>query len=474
MDFVFGYAAIHAYKAYNDEIFKRYAQDSWEYGMNYTLSNDQVAARHTPVKNFTLQVDCTGFKVTGGSFWASHKPQCCSSKWSFIWVISSLLAEVTANNTYLDAAIASSEFILNQLGNSNSLIKDSLNIGPTDTCQAGQDYPYNSGLTIEGLAILDALQPDPDRLQKLYNIISAATIADWHNKDGVIVSNAPSGYGHPQQGGDSHLIRAMNEVYHRTNDSNLQSYAEKYLSVQYNALLDFSTSEGTDIYGGQWTGPPSDQISGENQTVALSLLVNAISLTDAIQSPEPTFTTIPPGATLPASPPSSHSARTGAIIGGVIGGVILVILTGLCFLRLRRKNQRRLNAPSQYLPSFVVFPSSSQTTLGQSASSGYSRAQKGQNSNNRNQFASDRIIQPLDGKRGIREQTTLPASSADNVTQDTAPPATIVPITQPPLPSVQNRDNMTTEDLITLLNQRLQPGPHWEEEMPPEYPRTPH
>jgi hypothetical protein len=57
-----GYAAMRAYRAYNDPTFLAIAQTIWEYGNSYTLTQAQVDAGRTPVKDFEIQPSCSSCK----------------------------------------------------------------------------------------------------------------------------------------------------------------------------------------------------------------------------------------------------------------------------------------------------------------------------------------------------------------------------------------------------------------------------
>jgi hypothetical protein len=55
-----GYAAMLAYQAYKDPTFLHIAENIWEYATNYTLTQAQLDAGQTSVKNYTLQAACNG------------------------------------------------------------------------------------------------------------------------------------------------------------------------------------------------------------------------------------------------------------------------------------------------------------------------------------------------------------------------------------------------------------------------------
>lgn len=54
----YGYAAIRAYRAYNDPAFLSIAMTLWDFGNTMTLSKDQIDKGVTPVKDFNLTKQC--------------------------------------------------------------------------------------------------------------------------------------------------------------------------------------------------------------------------------------------------------------------------------------------------------------------------------------------------------------------------------------------------------------------------------
>ncbi|PBK61088.1 hypothetical protein ARMSODRAFT_845346, partial [Armillaria solidipes] len=69
--------------------------------------------------------------------------------------LSALLAEGTSNQTYLDAAIESANFIQSHLLNLSNVILDSVSSMSNESCSVDSTvHSYNSGIFIEGLVIL--------------------------------------------------------------------------------------------------------------------------------------------------------------------------------------------------------------------------------------------------------------------------------------------------------------------------------
>ncbi|KAK7464758.1 hypothetical protein VKT23_005965 [Stygiomarasmius scandens] len=414
------------------------------------------------------------------------------------FVLSALLGETTKNPSYQEAAYLSAGFFQNHLLTTDHLINDNLGSSAEGACpeSSGPLDPYNSALAIEGFSILNSTAYDSEREQFLLQTVSSATsniTAPWVNADGVIVSTSGvASAGHPQRGGDAHMIRALNAVYHRTKDDTLRNYVKSYLATQYNAVLDQATTPNTNIYG-FWTGPPSSKISGDNQTVALNILVDAISLNETTTSGSPASPT-PTDSPEPESPKSS-SNKIGAIIGGVIGGIVftsLAILVGVWFRRkhLRKNGLLEMGQSGHVLPFLQRRYHSAEGEKGNRETQSQSASNATTNIQQKNRKAP--IMNPVmptstDSQqlpsKNSRYNENMPQensgsglgsrgiSNSDSQLQTGTTQEVVGPRANGNLPvQARDRQDLSTDELVRLLNQRLQPGPHWNtEELPPEY-----
>ncbi|KAK0443426.1 uncharacterized protein EV420DRAFT_1484952 [Desarmillaria tabescens] len=198
-----------------------------------------------------------------------------------------------------------------------------------------------------------------------------------------------------------------------------------------------ATSGGSNIYGIPWTGPPSTLFSSDNQTVAISLLLSAIQLADdqasSISSDVPTSSATPSPSTSTSSLLPTRKSLAGAIAGGIVGG--LAVLAAVTCHRSNNKNHSVVdNFSPQMLTLFMA------TSI--PVSSEISRESR------------------MNQKKHARHTRRM-----DVRIESTTPP-------HPPNPlHTESRENMPTEELVRLLNERLQPG-RWnvsEDELPPEY-----
>ncbi|KAF9254080.1 hypothetical protein L218DRAFT_631456 [Marasmius fiardii PR-910] len=136
--------------------------------------------------------------------------------------------------------------------------------------------------------------------------------------------------------GNIDLPRGLATIYQRSKSVELRTDIEKYLAVQYNAILDLSTVRGSNMYSSNWTGPPPTNVSFDfdAQVTAQGVLLAAINLQgpDSGSSPDPQS----------SNHPGHSSSSVGAIAGGVVGGVtglILVALGLFFYLRKRRASK---------------------------------------------------------------------------------------------------------------------------------------
>lgn len=206
-------------------------------------------------------------------------------------------------------------------------------------------------------------------------------------------------------------------------------------------MTNLATAKDTNIYSGSWTGPPSASFSGTNQNLGLSALISAIGLETV--SPSSPSTSPAPTPSLHTSKP--HKTRTAAILGGALGGLALVALVPTMFWVLHRRPAHQksvalvqpfpLSAHNSPIPKAPVetFPDGPLTV------SQYTEKHR---------------------RRSSPAPSTYPGSRSTTVPTDNTAPST------------SNVRDLPTEQLVQLLNQRLQ-NRQWDEtETPPGYPAT--
>ncbi|KAK1223760.1 hypothetical protein PQX77_013359 [Marasmius sp. AFHP31] len=348
-----GYAAIRAFTAYKDEAFLDFAVDWWVWAQKWTIP----ASGGVKGKNFTIQARCFDNSVVGGTFDNLNPNDGVVSLLptaSFL-TLSSLLEESTSNQTYLDYATSSFDFIRTQLlRTSQNLPDNSISLNSAETTNCTVAASGDSGNVGAWIGALGVYRDGEGMITG--SVVAALTNPSWHTNDEIL----------RQAGtlmGNVNLPRGLATLYERNKASNVRTEIEKYLSVQYNAIIDQSTDPGSNIYNANWTGPAPDpstklDLDLDAQIIAQQVLINAIRLSG--ESPnrgEP-------------NPSSSHSSATKAIAGGVVGGVVgllgLVFAIWFCMRRKRRRNTanqevetRGLEQSSPSIEPFTNYSSSS-------------------------------------------------------------------------------------------------------------------
>ncbi|KAK0237329.1 hypothetical protein EDD85DRAFT_791000 [Armillaria nabsnona] len=306
-----------------------------------------------------------------------------------------------------------------------------LSLSCQGTTLAGGTYSstYLLDPNLSGLAILASITHNTST--EALTVVAVATDTLWQGLDGIIGTIDIGGH---------HIVQALAALYERnTMSSDLREYIKEYIGVQYNAVIKKATSGGSNIYGLPWTGPPGTLFSSFNQTIAVTALLSAIQLEDnkplskSSDSPTSTHTPI---AKMTTSPLPPNKNAMGAIIGGVMGGLAVVVVTIVCFLLCHRQYLQRNHSP------LVVDESTPQTltpfmaTLVPVEISQEHHINRAKNAR-----------YPVDASRG------QPSMSVGAVETDTTGMDVQIE-SRTPLRAAR-REDMPTEELLRLLNQRL-------------------
>ncbi|KAJ6580480.1 hypothetical protein DFH09DRAFT_1360556 [Mycena vulgaris] len=326
----FGHAAAKAYAAYKNSSFLEYAIQSLWRGRKFTVSTEDIAAGKFTGKNFTLTKSCQNVTMVGGTWYTDRVDDFKLEGYAtgYFLGLSALLAEITPDSLYHQAANESANFIRSHLYNVRNIVQPDISASASDSpCEVFSDTtPFESGLMIEGLSVLSSITNDVS-IQNLLDDLLTAAIPNtaWQGENGIIAVHG--------QTGDTNLLQGLGAAYSRnTTSAVLHRYIGDYIAVQFNAVTDLATSNGTDIYGSSWTGPPSPSFSGINQTMALAALISAIGVEDessTASAASPTASSPPPN---PSGVPQRKSPHLAAILGGALGGVVGV---GLILATLR-------------------------------------------------------------------------------------------------------------------------------------------
>ncbi|SJL17361.1 uncharacterized protein ARMOST_20911 [Armillaria ostoyae] len=135
------------------------------------------------------------------------------------------------------------KFIQSYLLNPSNIVLDSVSSMLNESCSVDSTvYSYNSGIFIEGLVIVADITRNPSTEALLRStIVAVATDTLWQGFDGIIATTTVRG---------RYIVRALAALYdHNMTTSDLREYIKDYIGVQYSAVLQQATSNGSNIYG---------------------------------------------------------------------------------------------------------------------------------------------------------------------------------------------------------------------------------
>ncbi|KAJ7468995.1 hypothetical protein FB451DRAFT_1368658 [Mycena latifolia] len=464
----YGYAAIRAYAAYQNPVFLTYAIDSWSFGQAYTISS---TSESVVGKNLTIEDDCQGTTMAGATFWTTKSTDSSVTAMStgYFLVVSALLAEATGDPMYLTAAEQSADFITAHMCTPDPFVLQTISANQSDSCAIldKTTNSFNTGLFIEGLAVLAAITKNMSRQALLDDLITAAlSSAPWQTSAGIIASGA-------SKQGDSLLVRALAAAYARNATTlDIRTSVHDYLGVQFNAVVDLATAGGNNIYSAQWTGPPSLVFSLANQVNALGALLGGALLEGNSSNASVTSSGTVPSASGSASPSSTTRtahAQAGIIAGSVVGVLVLLLGAGGVWLWLRRRRPRRPTpARLEISPNVSTFAGS----LGYAAHN-----QLNENSAPPPAVARASIAKPLQNPPqqyggytfSYPSAAAAPTASSPSSAPLSATNAVWTPSSYTNSARVISPVDLPTADLVVLLNERLQDRPVDQHESPPEY-----
>ncbi|KAG7100237.1 hypothetical protein E1B28_002011 [Marasmius oreades] len=492
----YGYAASKAYIAYQDDRYMTIAQQLWDFGRSYSISDEEIESKKSARKSLSLRTECNGKSLLGGVFSNTNSTNGLvdSSPSAAFFTLSALLGELTSNNTYTQYANRTLQFLKNfsYFPHSNGpqneksvFALENVNDGFCLSTGFPAWFP-DTGTIIEGLSILASSTNDTSIDGLLQDAINSSTVyRDSKQLDGVIqLSGVPLGF----PSGDAYLVRGLATAYKRNQvHPTMREYVKEFITVQYNALLDNSTLEQSNIYVDPGTGPldriPQRSLSKSNQTYAAMVFVQAINPDN---STSPGGNGKPPSGTGSgaSSPGTKNATKSGEIAGGVVGGLAFIgLLSGLtaCLCIRRRRRRRGLGKlPSiSYLISPFQIPGSSGDT---SPISPITRVKRKQWLSTLYSPQGDRTTPGTSPvslvSRGMRVKSRLCPPPRSPVQEPTVTPSNVqrevgevdsgVPLNEDP----HARFNiMSTAEMARILNARLQ-AESLQNEMPPAYPES--
>ncbi|KAK7041871.1 hypothetical protein VNI00_008828 [Paramarasmius palmivorus] len=361
LDPIYGYAAALAHVAYKDHMFLYIATEAWESNNNRVLQSSGIPPevfQNTSDPKVQLVIDTLeshrkcpdSMDLSGGLIHSSTVGDMVTSENARFFRLSGVLAEITGDIKYLNAAQQSEKLFLSRLYTDDSLFWWSVMVDTKNPCGTLIDErkePWNTGYATESLAILSSISLNETTVERLTSsILASSNYPQWHDHSGqgvltlndsaillLFFTNMFSDVVEQDSGAD--LVRALATILSRKEyfNAGLSTYVEAYLAVQYNALLDLATVNGTNVYGNSWIGPPNMTYSAADQLSASRVLIAGININPQLDFQSP-----------PEAPPAESSGREtnhiGGIIGGVLGGLSLIalVIIGSLFI-IRRRHQ---------------------------------------------------------------------------------------------------------------------------------------
>nr|GAT49675.1 glycoside hydrolase family 76 protein [Mycena chlorophos] len=321
---------------------------------------------------------------------------------NFTGDLSAWLAETVSDPIYLEAARQSLAFLQAHLySTSQNLVLDTIGAKAGSSCTAASTlYPKNTGLLLEGLAVLNSITENSTTIEWATQILSAVfSTTAWQGVDGIL------------RPANSVISNGLQVAYTNHLGSN-SSIIAAYLAVQFNAITTLARTNNSNIYG--TLGNPASTFNLNDQIQAIGSLIAAINIETNSSITNTPSSTMPDSAT--ATDSSNHVENrwhTIAIAVSVSGAMTLlgaILALVLIFRWQHRKHQQRLSlhTPKPFTEAEISMSMQVLSPKARLKSMLLSEAQQGQVSS-----SSDTRFKPE--LRRILEATseaTMPVSSA--------------------------------------------------------------
>ncbi|VDB91820.1 unnamed protein product [Peniophora sp. CBMAI 1063] len=364
----FGLAAYYAYRAYNDSTALQLAVTNWELAYADFMTAQRAQAGTFPgASNFTS--NCSA-KSVGGVF--TRPPMGMNAEMStdssgMMISLSGYLYNATRNATYLETAELGATFMQSNAYHPGNPIPAGINASDC-TIQDPNIFSWNTGLYIQGMAVLASITGNTSYSNILNDLVGLAGNASWTStEDGHMTEYFPSSSAPaPFNAYKGVYIRALAEVIRLNPGSAMAEFIQAYIISQLHAVTQSAYTAGTNFYSTDWNGPPATGFDALGSIAALDVLNPAFALSSFSvtgSSSATTASSMPSTSgtlTTSASPDSGSrhgttSSSVGGIVGGVVGGMAgctLLVLAMLCVRRYKRQGLNVSHArPSQTAPS---------------------------------------------------------------------------------------------------------------------------
>ncbi|KAG8925162.1 hypothetical protein FRC02_009885 [Tulasnella sp. 418] len=194
--------------------------------------------------------------------------------------LSAHLSKCTGDTYYLDTAVLTANCIKNYMVDSElDVVKDcTVDAWNGKVAESGNPSVFLTGVFLEGLSILASASGDEAWRQLSLKIANASMkMAKWHRNGWILSPTAGySGSADAVTNSKGILIRGLRHVWNQDpHDSASRTSIQRYINVQYNALLDYARIGN--YYSNEWTKPTIEP-STVGQMAALDVVSAAIEV----------------------------------------------------------------------------------------------------------------------------------------------------------------------------------------------------
>ncbi|KZV59923.1 hypothetical protein PENSPDRAFT_760252 [Peniophora sp. CONT] len=279
-DIQWGLSAFYAYRAYSNETFYNIAKESWERVSAYFVgapSTRSVAFNGScPTARAHLGEGLNLGAVFMYTDETSDTTVNTQTMGPFMTLSAYLYESNTSNTQYLAYANLTGNYLHRHLYN-GTIMLDTTDVA---TCLLDKKtvLTYNTGYTLEGIAVLANLSKGADNGLGMYSdwldtmAPAAINFPGWTGSDGIIFEeNAdPDNW---QSGLKAVLVRGLLEARTRNPDAEWASLADDFITVQFNALLGSGTNN---TYSTNWRTISNGTLDYPGSITAMDVLNAAI------------------------------------------------------------------------------------------------------------------------------------------------------------------------------------------------------
>ncbi|VDC07672.1 unnamed protein product [Peniophora sp. CBMAI 1063] len=342
----FGLAELSAYLAYNDTSHLEVAKANWDLAYSAFITPSAAESGNFP-RAFNTTSSCQ--PTLAGLVFDNRLNATNLAVSSHIispwFALTSRLAELTGNTTYLTTAELTVQFMQTYMldpTHASALVVETLDV---TTCTPSTNNPvtWDLGPFIEGLSILANITHDETYSQLLYELIPSAVVTPaWHNAQGIITEDVPD-----YRKGT--MIHGLLEARAR-NPSNIamKNLIDSYITMQFNAIQANARIGSSDDYRISWVGGGWSDFTTAGNLETLSVLNAALDIAPSDS---------PSTSAAPAERPPNRAVPVAVIVGAVVGSIVglaTLLLAATVFYRRRKRAHASQIHEEKVVPSIAT------------------------------------------------------------------------------------------------------------------------